>query len=788
MRNTQETSTPTIEARYQQAQALIQGFTTQELVQNDTIFPTWIEGTDCFWYERAYKVGEEPSVKIGKEYRLVDAATSTNSAAFDHSVFAKALAQSSGHVVDMEDLPISHITITPLLVRFTAFDRRWQYNENSKACEEVSTNIVADGEVRSPDGKWVAFSRDYNLWIRNLATSEERALTSDGEKDNAYAIGSTAWGMPLFPDRPALWSPDSAKLLTVQRDKRLVKTLPMVNHTSKDGGIRPVLEQVKVAYPGDINIETYQLLTFNVVSGKACVASYQQIPVCDNDYYGFFGKLVWWSEDSQRVYFIDQERGDRVVRLVELNTETGATRILFDETSETQINLNSDVAGFPLHRILPSTNELIWWSERSGWGHLYLYDLNTGSLKQTVTSGDWRVRDVLHVDEIRRELFIQTSARVPERDPYYRDICRVQIDTGEFTTLLSSDHEAVVHYQNSFPVLSRKIAGLASKQTSGVSPNGNYVVTTLSRADQTPISLLIDREGKEVMKLETANISSLPDGWQWPEPVKLRAGDGKTDIYGLLFRPSDFSPNTCYPVINYIVSSPKLSVVPKGSFHNSRGYIDRHYFYGAALAELGFIVVLIDSRGTPLRSKAFQDESYGWIPSSANKMDHMKGLQQLAKRYPFMDINRVGIFTNGYRSGLQNFLENQELYKVCVVMSQFDSRLMGSTIDGDKWEGCEGPSNDKRYPEQLVNDMQGKLLLMHAMTSLLSASYPPAATFRVIDSLQKANKNFDMLIVSDGGYLYTSYMMRRAWDYLVQHLQHIPPPKEFKLKEVNVSA
>lgn len=489
---------------------------------------------------------------------------------------------------------------------------------------------------------------------------------------------------------------------------------------------------------------------------------------------------MWWAADSRRAYFIDQQRGDQVVRLVEFDSDTGATKVVFEEVSDTHINILPDVSGYHIHRVLLGTNELIWWSERSGWGHLYLYDLNSGDLKHAITEGNWRVRDILYVDEVRRELWIQTSARVSDRDPYYRDICRVDIDTGKIMTVCSGNLEYVVNYPQSVQVRVGRMDGQAGPQTSGISPDGNYVVTTQSRADQVPITLLTDRDGKQLLELEVANTASLPRGWNWPEPVKLLAADGNTDIYGLLFRPSDFSPDKRYPVVNYIVSSPMLSVVPKGSFGNST-YVKRHYFYGAALAELGFIVVLIDGCGTPLRSKAFQDKSYGWNPASANQDDHIGALQQLAARYNYMDMDRVGVFSNGYVSGLQSFLERQDIYKVCVTMSLMDYRLCATTIESDKLEGCEGPSKDRHYPEQLVDNLQGKLLLMHAMTSDMGAAYPPAAVFRVIDALQRANKDFDMLIVPNGEVMYTSYMLRRGWDYLVEHLQNSQPPKEFKL-------
>ena len=238
--NTQE-----MESRYQRAEALIQGFTTTSVVQNDAIVPTWFEGDDCCWYERNHKTG--------KEYRLVSAINATNKIAFDHDEFASALSKASGQQVNAQDLPISHITLTlsPLTVCFTAFDRRWQFDDDSKCCQTLEAAVVKKEEALSPDGKRIAFARDHNLWVRDLANGDEWALTDDGEENYAYAISSTAWSTPQSPNVEAMWSPDSARLLTVRRDKRQVKTLPMVNHVPRDGSIRPQLEKVKVAYPGD---------------------------------------------------------------------------------------------------------------------------------------------------------------------------------------------------------------------------------------------------------------------------------------------------------------------------------------------------------------------------------------------------------------------------------------------------------------------------------------------------------------------------------------------------------
>ena len=768
-----------IDLRYAEAQRLLNGFSEKTIVRNDSVFTYWIEGTNVFWYEKDTFIGEIP----GKQYRLVNAETGKNDLAFDHNALASALSLVSGMDVDGKSLPISEVSILlkPLQVKFAAFGKSWQFTLHSADCLELDLIPLKPDESPSPDKRYVAFIRDYNIWLRDAESGSERAFTEDGTAEFWYG-GSTAWGQPvgdLFPH--ILWSPNSEFLLVARRDKRLVKTLPMIEYVPKDGSTRPILKKTKVAYPGDDHIETFSLVTINVSCGSQNEMDYEPVPANSNDGHGFMGKIAWWGNDDQNVYFIDQQRGDSTLRVVKLDALTGKTEILFEESSSTYVNLVPDCCSTPMHRTLKQTSELIWWSERSGWGHLYLYDLNTGRLKNQITSGNWLVRDVLSVDEERREVIIQVSSRAKFSDPYYREVCRVNIDSGEITTICSNDNDTVVHYPESLPAIVRSWAKCSCEMASGTSPCNNYIVVTKTRIDSPPRTVLLDRDGNIISELETADTSSLPSNWKWPEPVSVKASDNKTDLFGAIFFPLGYSPDKSYPVINYIGSGPWLSVVPKGSFHSARPYTDLHYFHAAALAALGFIVILLDSCGTPLRGKSFQEVSYGWIPSAANTSDHAGAIEQLASQYPSIDLNRVGIFCNAYRSGIQNFLERQDLYKVCVQTQLLDNRMIGSAIEGDKYEGIDGPPRGSKYPEELVSNLRGKLLLMHPLNSIRERAYPPAATFRVVDALQKANKDFDMLVASGNNTTYQSYAQRRAWDYLVTHLSGETPPKEFEL-------
>lgn len=765
-------------SRYQNAQSLLHGIFSNKIALNATVFPIWIDHSDCFWYER--------ESREGKEYRLVDAKARTNDIAFDHGVLAATLAESVTQEVDANKLPINNVSMiinqststvkTIDTIQFTAFNQSWQYDVNSNTCTVVE--IKPTDWAISPDGKHAVFTRDFDLWIHDINSGEERALTKDGEEHYVYGVTGSAWGHKMWGPVQACWSPDSKRLLTIQRDTRRVNDLDVMHHLPKDGSLRPTIAKHKISYPGDEHVETLRLLSIDVESGRLQEANYKQIPTTRNSWGFFSSNMGWWSTDSNRAYFVDMERDYKAVRVIEFNTSTGVTKVIIEEITGTHINLMLNSDELPYFKPLPESNELLWFSERSGWAHLYLYDLDTGQLKNAVTQGDWLVRYVISVDTIRREAFIQTAGRFPDRDPYYRDLCRVHLDTGKLTTVISSDHEITAIGQSQLmKIFAMSVYDIADSYS--VSPSGNFAVITRSRADSIPSSILLDRDGQECLHLETADVSALPEGWQWPEPVKLLAADGKTDIYGLVFRPSHFSPNQNYPVVSHVFNTPELTWVSKGSFSSDSNF-GWPYHDAAALAELGFIVVQIDGRGTPYRHKAFHDENYGWAESSSNLDDHAAGIRQLAQRYPYMDINRVGITTHpsGGVGGIQGLLQHGDLYTVGVALGPHDSRLMPAVMWGDKYEGLAGPDADHLYPEKLVDNLKGKLLLMQGM---LDTTNPPAGVFRIIDALEKANKDFDLVILPKLGHAPSDYLYRRAWDYLVRHLLNIEPPKEFKL-------
>ncbi len=765
-RKTEVPSVREMLARYRRAEYLEQGSNTKKVAFNTRVVPTWIKDTDSFWYKRENKTGHQ--------YRIVDAAKHKSWAPFNRS-FARVLAEASGQEVDVDNLPLGDLDIdlTAHTATFTAFGKGWIYHAKQKKCREVKP-WMALWKI-SPDGRKAIFRRDNNLWLYDMASGKESPLTTDGDELNFYAGSNTVYGwghQNRGTTLEAVWSPDSKKVFTVLIDTRKVKRgPPLVEYVPADGSLRPRIQEFRpdisrdrrVAFAEDEHIECYQPLVIDVETGHIQKARHAPCPIFYPHYSGFFsGFQGWWGSDSRRAWFIRLERGGKKAHLVEFDTATGNTRQLIEETSDTLVRLiPSHSHTKTLISYLPDTNELVWYSRRSGWAHLYLYDLDTGQLKNPVTRGNWMVRDVLHVDADRREIFIQTAGRVKGRNPYYRDICRVNLDTGKLTPIVSTDDEYVV--------------GSPSSRASGtgVSPSANYVVVSRSRVDSVPVSLLLDRNGNELMILETADVSGLPAGWKWPEPVMLKAADGKTDIYGVVYRPTDFDPEKSYPVIDctfYFAS-------PIGGIGNT---LDGYWTYlsAAAYAELGFIAVIILGRGNDnLRDETFNNYQDQKFPQNHmfvtyHKEDCVAGIQQLAQRYPYMDISRVGVTDfNTLACALCGLLIYPDFYKVGVTRNALANwRMIGAL----------GMDENEPYPEleDYAGNLKGKLLMVHGMRD---AMVPVGSTLRMAAALQKARKSYDMLLLPTEGHMLSAYAVRRTWDYLVEHLLGVEPPEDFDL-------
>lgn len=763
---------------YQQAQKIIQGYLTGNLVLNDAVFSHWIIDKDgCesrfFWYLR--------QLKDGKEFRLVDVLSSSNDKAFDHGALALLLEGIVGEYVDPGNLPITKVSMeaSPLKISFLFKGRRWCYDPRCNECVEKKCTVKEEREspqyILSPDELNTVFVRENNLWLRDVNSGSERPLTEDGKENCGYGIALKGQDKRV----QARWSPDSSWILTVQQNTESVGSLPVVSYVPQNGDSRPDVNQFKFSLSGDEFVESYRLFAIEVDTGFTHAVDYPPLPYVylgPETFDGFFsGDLGWWSSDGQNAFFIDICRASKRARLMKWNIASQAVSLIFEESSKGFIKLCEDTASSSLFLPLPETDELIWFSERSGWGHLYLYDLNAGVMKHEITLGDWIVRGVLHYDKNKRELLLQTGARNSDISPYYRDICKINIDSCELKALITGNYDHIVHSgRQGFSVVNRASFGIDSDDAFGVSPCGRYIVITYSRVDVPPVSVLIDREGNKICTLEVTDISGLPEGWEWPEPVKMTADDEKTNIYGVVFRPPKFSEENSYPVVDFCACARHVNLIPQGSFINSHF---TSYYEMAALSAIGFVVVAIAGRGTPLREKGFHEYSFGRQEGEDALIDHIAGLRQLALRYPYMDIGRVGITSlEAPVNVLYGSFMYSDFYKVTVSHVFIDRRDVDSSqemysgiVDRETLLKTSGP-------ESYIETFGGKVLLITGLLSGVAGS-----TLRLVEALQSANKDFDMLCMPSMGTTMTSYTRRRGWDYLVEHLIGVSPPPEFKL-------
>jgi dipeptidyl aminopeptidase/acylaminoacyl peptidase len=465
-----------------------------------------------------------------------------------------------------------------------------------------------------------------------------------------------------------------------------------------------------------------------------------------------------WYEDNSKVAFLSSSRDHKQVWLRIADASTGAVRTVLDEKSSTQIGDASHPED--LWRVLPATNEFIWWSDRDDWTHLYLYNLTTGQLKNRITTGTGNVSGIVRIDEKARRIWFTANGKDAARDPYYQHLYRVNFD-GSGLTLLTPE------------VANHSVA---------LSPNGRWFIDTYSTPTTPPVTVLRDaNSGRLVRDLERADISRLTaTGWKAPTPVTMKARDGQTDIYGMLFTPSTLDSTKKYPIINYIYPGPQSGSVGSRSFSPARS--DHQ-----ALAELGFVVVAIDGMGTPGRSKTFRDFYYGRMGDNTIA-DQVAGMKELASRYRFIDIDRAGMWGHsggGFATAAAMF-QAPDFFKVGISESGNHDQRNYEDDWGERYHGLlvrTGATDNytAEANQTHAGKLKGKLFLIHGM---MDDNVPPYNTLLVVDALMKANKDFDLIMLPQARHGFGAdgaYIMRRRWDYFVQHLQGNVPPKEYQM-------
>ena len=743
----------TITERYKAAEAF-SPLGLRTLINSPNVQPNWIRDTDTFWYRNL--VAGKP------EFVLVDAATGDRRPAFDHARLAEALKGVLDGAVDADSLPIIELDTVDGGLRLVARGQRVEVDLDSYTVTALGP--VLPHENVSPDGRWALFVQDHDLYVRTVATDEVRRLTTDGEDGYEYGVLPEFASKKLQQDLgitiPPLvvWSPDSSRFATHLLDQRKVGLMHLVRSAPPGGG-RPSLLSYRYAVAGDPdeNLATSEYVVFDPASGERTKADCAPAMVPFVPMIGY--DQLWWSGDGSKVYFLTTSRGDRRAWLNELDAGTGAVRVLLEETSPAHVQLS------PTHfernaRVLAS-GEVLWWSQRADWGHLYLYGTD-GSVR-TLTEGDWLVRKVVSVDEEDRRVVFTAAGRLPGSDPYLQELCSVSLDGGDITTLTSDglDHEVTA------------------------SPSGRFLVDVTSRYDVPTVSVLRDRAGAELTVLERADDTALrAAGWTAPERAVVKAADGVTDVYCSIWKPHGFDPAKKYAVLDEIYPGPQNQSCAL-RFPGSGGVMVGAN-EGPVFAALGFVVVAIDGRGSALRERSLQDHARR-SGAALFPDDHAVAVQQLAATRPWMDLDRVGVMghsAGGYGS-TRVLLERPDVYKVAVSSCGNHDNRVNHAWWGEKFFGLADEFDfEQQSNASLADKLEGKLFLIHGDDD---DNAVPHGTMRLVDALIKANKDFDLLIVPNaphGGVLLNGYWVRKRWDYLVQHLMGEAPPAGYRIADV----
>ncbi len=713
---------------------------------------------DHFWYlDRDHGIST---------LMLADPATRTKSAAYDPARMAAALhaaglTESDPKRIKPEEFALLNdgVRITIDGVRYKCalgadYHCAWELSGPKGAPKPSLTDAsLADF---SPDGKRAVFIRDWNLWVRDIATGAERPLTTDGVKDYGYATDNAGW---THSDHAiVVWSPDSKMLATFQQDQR--KTGEMYTVTSRVG--HPHLETWKYPFVGDKDVTMIERVIIDVDAAKVTrlkmPPDQHRSTLCDHLVCRGPWEDVQWASDGKTLAFVSTSRDHKVANVRMADVATGDVRDVFTETVPTFFESGYSHVNW---RYLSQRNEILWFSQRNNWGNLYLYDAGTGKLKHAVTQGDWNVDQVLHIDQKTGDMIVSGTGREPSEDPYYRRIYSANLDGNRLTLLTPEDAD---HFAT-------------------VSKDGKFIVDIYSTPQKPQILLLRDNTGKVIDTLARGDISRLQAaGWIAPETFHVKGHDGKTDVYGLLFRPAGLDAARKYPIIDFIYPGPQGGSFGTHSFKASR--LDNN-----ALAQLGFVVVAIEGMGNPKRSKAFHDTYLNDIGLNAIP-DQISGIHELAQRYPWIDLDRVGMWghSGGGNATVATMLRFPDFVKVGIAESgNHENRDYEDDWD-EKWIGllhtnADGTTNyDSQANATYAKNLKGKLLLAHGM---LDDNVPVSITMLLIAALEKANKDFDLLVFPDAHHSYGevagAYMMRRRWDYFVTELMKATPPHEFPM-------
>lgn len=784
-------------ADYEAAKKLLQA-NLHGLVRNESVQPHWLDDSGRFWYQRDGDDGPE---------LVVVTATGAKAPAFDHAAIARAIAEALGERIAGSGMPasLSQLELNENLTRLTAKvgERSVDCDLKALRCRAFEVMAPSTELLLSPDGRWAALTRDDNLFVREIATGRERQLTTDGAPfyswaklpdSSLLAVARKKLGVKVRPFE-TYWSPDAGFLITPRVDERRVAVYPYVEWVPTDGSKRPIVHEVRLAFGGDCDVPKNDYFLFDLQTGRRFAI---QLPE-GYEHTMFDGLVLGWSQARRQAFLFGRTLGSKSAAVFRMDLATGSVTKVVEESSATRVETNTNEYNRPNIQVLGDGAELVWYSDRTGWGHLYLYDAQTGRLKNAITQGTWLVNDVHAVDEKRREIYFTGSGREEGRDPYYRHLYRASLDGNGDVTLLTppnADH----HFDASpspgdwqYLVESRPHAAL-------INPPANVFVDTWSTVDRPPISVLRStRDGHVITEIERANASRLyAVGWSPPVRERVKTADGTTDLFAAYYAPYGMQPGKKYPIIDAAYGGPMPTVAP-------RNFVEAYRGYGSSrnsLVRLGFGVIAVDGRGTAGRSRAFRDAGYPEF-TQVGIDDHVAAIRELARRYAEMDLHRVGVYgwSWGGTFAAQAILSRREFYKVAVSgagMYDYAASYRGA----ENWTGVpvyadgancrrgkhdDVPANwEKLDVTRLAARLSGRLLIIYAD---LDEFAPPHQAFRLVEALTRANKSYDLIYLPNRTHagVADGYTIKRTWDYFMEHLQGVHPVRDVAVNANSVS-
>ena len=583
-----------------------------------------------------------------------------------------------------------------------------------------------DGFRMSPDGKSQVYLKDNNLWVK--LNGEERALTTNGDSTYYYS----AWGS---------FSADGRYYATV-RIKPAPKHYVYYVESSPKDRLEPVLHKQEYAKPGDsLNYRVpviVEMATGRVIEPSTDLFKSQYQVTAPR-----------WDADNEHVTFEFNERGHKTYRVLELSAKTGLVRTLIEEKNDKYINYNRQ------RRIdLQDGKRIVWTSERDGRNHIYLYDRQKGQLIRQVTKGEYYVRGIQHVDEKAGIIYFSACGMNKSEDPYLIHYYKIGLNGKGLVCLTPEEGNHSVTYTEDMV----------------------YLIDTYSTVTTPPVTVLRSgKDGKILRTLETADITALEAvGWKAPEVFVAKGRDGKTDMWGLIQRPSNFDPNKKYPMIEYIYSGPGDQYVPKS--------FTPWLYYLQNMAELGFIVVQVDAMTTSYRTREFEEVCYknlkdGGLP------DRIAWIKAAAEKYPYMDIDRVGIYgcSAGGQNALAAVLWHGDFYKAAYAACGCHDNRMDKIWWNEQWMSYP---IDSSYVEcsNVENAYRLERPLM-LVVGELDDNVDPASTMQVVNALEKAGKDFELVVIPGAHHtMGESYGDHKRYDFFVRHLLGVAPPKWSELK------